>query len=67
MMTCKEAAALLVAQEDRALGLGDKFGVRLHLLICKACPRFEKQLTIMRYGMQQWRNYSDDSGGELEK
>jgi hypothetical protein len=60
MMSCKDAAALLVAREDRPLGLGDKVGLRLHLLACKACPNFEKQLLIMRNSMKQWRNYSNE-------
>ncbi len=61
MMTCKQAAALLVAREDRTIALGDKVGLRLHLLACKACPNFEKQLLAMRKGLSQWRNYSHDS------
>jgi hypothetical protein len=56
--TCKEAAALLVAREDRALALPDRVALRLHLLICKACPRFEGQLLSMRNQLKQWRNYT---------
>ena len=67
MMTCKNAAALLVAREDRALGLGDKVGLRLHLLACKACPNFEKQLLIMRNSMKQWRNYSNEGAVDSER
>ena len=55
MRTCKQAAALLVAREDRALGLSDSVALRLHLMACKACPRFENQLLTMRQAMAQWR------------
>lgn len=55
--TCKEAAALMVAREDRALRLTDRLALRLHLAMCKACPRFERQMLLMRNGMKQWRNY----------
>lgn len=58
MKTCKEATVLLVAREDRALCLGDKFALRLHLLICKACPRFARQMLTLRNGMKEWRNYT---------
>jgi hypothetical protein len=58
--TCKEAAALLVAREDRALGLADTVALRLHLLACKACPQFENQLRIMRLAMDRWRSHADD-------
>lgn len=57
--TCKEAAALLVAREDRPLGAGDRIALRLHLLACAACPRFESQMLSMRNSMQQWRHYAE--------
>ena len=58
MKTCKEATALLVAREDRTLSLGDKVALRFHLLICKACPRFARQMLTLRNGMKEWRNYT---------
>ncbi len=58
MRTCKEAAAIMVAREDRALSLPDRMALRLHLLMCKACPRFERQLLGMRNNLKQWRNYT---------
>jgi hypothetical protein len=59
MRTCKQAAALLVAREDRALSLSDTVALRLHLLACKACPQFENQLITMRLAMHRWRHYAD--------
>jgi hypothetical protein len=58
--TCKEAAALLVAREDRALSLPDRVALRLHLMACKACPLFERQVVTLRNAMQTWRNYRED-------
>lgn len=58
MKTCKEATALLVAREDRTLNLGNKVALRFHLLICKACPRFARQMLTLRNGMKEWRNYT---------
>lgn len=69
--TCKEVAALLVAREDRHLGLADRLALRLHMAMCEACPKFERQILTMRNSMRQWRNYadSDDSavGGAPQK
>ena len=62
--TCKQAAALLVAREDRALSLPDSVALRLHLMACKACPRFENQLLTMRHAMAQWRRMPDDTGSQ---
>jgi len=57
--TCKEVAALLIAREDRHLGLADRLALRFHLKICDTCPRFERQLLTIRQAMKQWRNYSN--------
>jgi hypothetical protein len=56
--TCREAAALLVAREDRALPVVERIALRLHLAACRACPQFEGQLLAMRNGLKAWRNYS---------
>jgi hypothetical protein len=56
--TCKQAAALMVAREDRDLDWPDRLALRLHLLACKACPRFERQMLQMRNQFKQWRNYT---------
>ncbi len=59
--TCKEAAALMLAREDRALALADRIALRLHLAACKACPKFERQLLLMRAALGRWRHYGDGS------
>jgi hypothetical protein len=59
--TCKEVAALLIAGEDRELPLTDRLALRLHMVVCEACPRFQRQVITMRNGMQLWRNYTDSS------
>ena len=64
--SCREVTRLVLAREDRALPWADRVAVRLHMQICKACPRFEKQVALMRGAMQQWRGYSErdaDAGG----
>lgn len=58
--SCKEVAALVVAREDRSLRLGELIELRAHMLICKACPEFEKQVLTIRSAMRQWRNYTDE-------
>ncbi len=56
--TCRQVAAILVAREDRKLGLADRLALRIHMTICDACPRFERQMLSMRNSMRQWRNYT---------
>jgi len=60
MRSCKEVTALVIAREDRELPLTEQLALRMHMAICKACPRFERQVLTMRNAMKQWRNY----GGE---
>lgn len=55
--SCKEVAALLIAQEDRSLPLADRLALRMHMAMCDACPRFERQVLTMRRGLRAWRNY----------
>ncbi len=59
--TCKEVSALLVAREDRELPLVERVALRVHLAMCEACPRFERQLLTMRNAMKQWRAYANDA------
>ena len=65
MRTCKQAAALLIAREDRALKLNDAVALKLHLMACKACPEFENQVLTMRAAMQKWRQ--DLAAGDHER
>ncbi|MEY2953176.1 MAG: hypothetical protein RLZZ401_1263 [Pseudomonadota bacterium] len=59
--TCKQVAALVVAREDRTLALPDRIALRLHMLACAACPRFEQQIQTLRQAMKAWRNYSNEA------
>jgi predicted anti-sigma-YlaC factor YlaD len=59
---CREVTALVLAGEDRRLGLVERVAVRLHMQICAACPKFSRQVALMRQAMPRWRAYRD--GGE---
>lgn len=59
MRTCKEVTALVIAREDQALPWHERLALRLHMRICAACPKFERQVLTMRNAMQQWRNYQE--------
>ena len=47
MLTCKDASQLMSQSLDRRLGLMEKAGLKLHLLICKSCLMVNKQLDFM--------------------
>ncbi|MCX2861796.1 zf-HC2 domain-containing protein [Paucibacter sp. PLA-PC-4] len=57
--SCRQVTHLVLQAEDRALPLRDRLAVRLHMLMCKACPRFADQLALMRSASKRWRQYSE--------
>jgi hypothetical protein len=48
MLSCKDVTKLLSESMDHSLPLGKRIGVRLHLIICKWCARYERQLLLIR-------------------
>ena len=64
LRSCREISALVLAREDRTLSFAERLAIRLHFLICEACPRFEKQVLTMRQAMSNWRNYLDSDSDE---
>lgn len=60
--SCREVTALVLARADRHLSLGERLTVRMHLLICKACPLFERQVRFFnRDVLPRWRSYRDET------
>ncbi len=66
---CKQAATLMVAREDRPLDRRERTALRWHLLLCKACTRFEGQMLTMRHALDGWRHYREAelSGGDASE
>lgn len=58
-LNCREATALVLQGEDRRLRGAERLRLQFHLLICKACPRFVRQVALMRRAMGPWRAYRD--------
>ena len=48
MLSCKDVTRLISESMDHSLPLGKRVGVRLHLLVCKFCSRYERQLLLIR-------------------
>ena len=45
---CREATRLQSEALDRPLGLGQRIGLRIHLVLCKWCRRYGKQIGFLR-------------------
>jgi hypothetical protein len=50
---------------DRSLPLGKRIGVRLHLLICKFCARYERQLLQIRETVRRLVGTEETAVGTL--
>ena len=46
--SCKQAARLQSLAQDQSLGFSQKIGLRIHLLLCKWCRRYGKQIGFLR-------------------
>ncbi len=48
MLSCKDVTQLISESMDHSLPLGKRIGVRIHLLMCRFCERYERQLLLIR-------------------
>ena len=55
MITCEEATRLISESLDRKLPLGRRIGLRIHLLMCKLCPRFLRQMLFLKEASDHYK------------
>ena len=55
MLKCQQAAELISLQHDRPLSLLERWQLRLHLLVCSPCQRYQKQLDTISLAMHHVR------------
>jgi hypothetical protein len=48
MFSCKEVAQRISESMDRAIPLHQRMFVRIHIMMCKYCHRFRKQVLLLR-------------------
>lgn len=59
MLSCKEVSHLLSDRMDRKLGFMERVRLRMHLAMCAACSRVERQLDFLHQAMSGWVKPSD--------
>lgn len=47
MLSCKESTRLVSEGLDRELPFWQRFGLRLHRVMCRGCSRFARQITAL--------------------
>jgi hypothetical protein len=55
MISCKDASRLVSRQEDARLPFWQRLRLRLHLSVCIACARFERDVRFLREAMRRYR------------
>jgi len=65
MLSCKDVTKLLSESMDRSLPLGKRVGVRFHLLICRFCARYDRQLLLIRETVRRLATTEDIPGETL--
>ncbi len=61
MGNCKTVTRMVSESLDRKLPLHQRMGIRIHLLMCKVCSRYRKQLLILREVMRLQEKYVEDT------
>jgi hypothetical protein len=41
-------------EQDRRLGLAERIGLRLHVLICSACSNYRRQMSFLRQACRRF-------------
>jgi hypothetical protein len=54
IISCKDASRLVSRREDGRLSLWQRVTLRLHLSVCAACTRFERQIRFLRAAMRKY-------------
>ena len=60
MFNCREVSKKVSLSMDASLPLHHRMMITMHLLICKYCNRFKKQLLIIRNAVRYQRLSEDD-------
>lgn len=60
MISCQQAGAYISQEQDAELGLRQRIALRLHLLMCKNCRRYQQQLTLIQHISTQYQLCDDE-------
>lgn len=53
MLTCKDASRLISERHERPLSFRERWGLRLHLMMCLYCRRFERQVALISRALRR--------------
>lgn len=59
MLSCRETSERLVRMEHETHPWWSRVPVRIHLLACRNCQRFARQMRLVSRATAAWRQYSE--------
>ncbi len=65
MLSCKEVSLLLSRACDERLPWRVRLAVRLHLLYCRGCRQFGKQLQVLRSAAHRFADHIDTTSQQV--
>jgi len=54
MLSCKEATEICSVEMERPLKLREQLSMRTHLMICRGCTNYHKQMKTLRQVMRAY-------------
>jgi len=64
--TCREVHRLVSEGMDRDLSFVERTRMRLHLMVCDACTRFNGQMSLLRTAMRRFPLDVPEDGAPLD-
>ncbi|MGX2028932.1 MULTISPECIES: zf-HC2 domain-containing protein [Methylocaldum] len=62
MRSCREVSELVSKSLDVHLSLRERMAVRLHLMMCRHCSNFKKQMLFLRRAGASYVEYLEKTG-----
>lgn len=59
MLTCRQATQLLSEQQDRQLVFKEQSALQLHVMMCRSCRRFGKQMKILSQLTKEYKKVDE--------
>ena len=66
MFNCKKVTHLVSESLDRKLPLYQRLGMRIHLMMCKFCSRYQEQLLFLRKTSRLYSESSEDADPSVQ-
>jgi|APFre7841882630_1041343.scaffolds.fasta_scaffold225675_1 hypothetical protein len=64
MLSCDQATRLMSESQERPLRASERAWLRVHLLICDGCRRFQRQVGVLRNAMRAFARWDAGEGAE---